>query len=274
MSRVCSRWTLPWWKAHSMSCGWHTRPGPGGQGDERGDLLVGERESRCRLAVFGGHGARGVGERGHGLGAERPTGDAPGRGVGDVVVGLDLPRDQRLAEPEGRVDDHLAAVAGERVGREEHAGNVRRHEPLDDDGQRRRVVGDEVAPPIDDGPGRPQARPAVPDGGQQGLLADDAEVGVLLPGEGQLRQVLGRRRGAHRHRSTPEPLVCRAHGLGDLLRDGVARKAARMLRAAASALAGSPTSCGSLGLLCVPSSPSASAASMRSCNPPPETARR
>ena len=53
---------------------------------------------------------------------------------------------------------------------------------------------------VDDGAVGPQRRPAAAHRVEHRVRADDVEVGVLLAGEAGERQVLGGRRGAHRHR--------------------------------------------------------------------------
>ena len=50
-----------------------------------------------------------------------------------VVVGRDLARHRRLAEPEHGLDDHPVAAPVHRVAREQHAGDVGAHHPLHHD---------------------------------------------------------------------------------------------------------------------------------------------
>jgi len=99
------------------------------------------------------------------------------------VVGFDQARDQRLPQPERRVDGHLAAVPGERVRREQDACGVGRDHALHRDGKGGRVVGDLGAAPIGDRARGPQARPAGHDGVKQPLLVRDAQQSVLLSRE-------------------------------------------------------------------------------------------
>ena len=52
--------------------------------------------------------------------------------VDHEMIRLHLPRDERLAQPEGGVDDRFAQQPGQRVGGEQHARDLARHHPLHD----------------------------------------------------------------------------------------------------------------------------------------------
>ena len=144
--------------------------------------------------------------------------------VGHVMVRLDLSGDQRFAQPEGRVDDRLTQQSAERVGGEEHARSLARHQFLYHHRQRGPVVRDGVAQPVADGARRPQAAPAVDHGCAQLPLADHVQEGVLLTSKGQLGQVFGRGRGAHSHRWSAERAVGFDQRVGDLVRQLFRRK--------------------------------------------------
>jgi hypothetical protein len=104
--------------------------------------------------------------RGHRLGAQGAF-DHPSA-VGDhVVVGLDLARDQGLAETVRGVDHHPVAPAVEGVGGEHHPRDVGGDELLHDDRERHVVVPDARTLAVPDGAGRPQRRPAVDHRGQR-----------------------------------------------------------------------------------------------------------
>ena len=120
---------------------------------------------------------------------------------------------QRLAQAQRGVDDRFAALAGQRIGGEEHARRLALHHRLHDHGQRHIVVGDAVARTIGDGACGPQAAPATDDRAQQGLLAHDIQEGVLLAGEAHVGQVFGGGRGAHCDRRPAQRVVGRGHGI-------------------------------------------------------------
>ncbi len=77
------------------------------------------------------------------------------------MIRLDLPADQRFAQPERGIDHRLAAQTAERVGGEEHARCLALHHMLDDHRQADLAVIDGIARPVADGAGGPQAAPAV-----------------------------------------------------------------------------------------------------------------
>ncbi len=123
------------------------------------------------------------------------------------MIRLHLPGDQGLAQPKGGVDHGLGAGAGEGVGGEEDAGGLALDHVLHDHGQGHLVVVDAVALAIANGPGGPQAAPTVDDGLGQGVHTQDVEEGVLLPGEGHVRQILGGGGGAHGHGAASQQTV-------------------------------------------------------------------
>ena len=102
----------------------------------------------------------------------------------------------RLAQAPCRADHDLIAAAGDRVGGEQDAGGLGRHEQLHDHRQRHALRRNPLARAIADGACRPQRRPALDRRVQHRVRAADVEVGLLLPGEGSLRQVFGGGGGA------------------------------------------------------------------------------
>mgnify|MGYP005840916831 CR=1 FL=1 len=125
--------------------------------------------------------------------------------VDDVVVRRNQPRDDGLPEPQTRVYHHSSAIPGDGVCREEHARRLGPDHALDDDGEGHALVRDGVALAIGDGAVGPQGRPAAANGLQESLVADDVQVGLLLPGEGGFGQVFRGRRRAHREGNPAEP---------------------------------------------------------------------
>ena len=142
------------------------------------------------------------GERPHlePLVARAPLEDRAGLGVDHEVVRVHRSRDHGLAEARAGVDDGLAAAAGDGVGGEEDARHLGLDHLLDHDREADGAVVDAVRVPVDDGPLRPERRPAAAHGVDHRVPAHDVEVGVLLAGEAGGGKVLRGRRGAHRHR--------------------------------------------------------------------------
>ncbi|MPM62831.1 hypothetical protein SDC9_109709 [bioreactor metagenome] len=122
------------------------------------------------------------------------------------MVRLGQAGDQCFPQPGHGVHRGVGADTGERVGGEHHAADHGRDQCLDHDSQAEAVLGDAVAEPVTDRPRGPQARPAVDHGAHQLVGAEHVEVGLLLAGERQVGQVLGRRGGPY--------------GQGDLPRSG------------------------------------------------------
>jgi hypothetical protein len=124
-----------------------------------------------------------------------PLGDAPAPPslLQDEVVGGDQAGDDRLAEPRAGVDNHLVPRPRYRVGGEQHAGDLSGHHALDHHGELHRLLVDLLAIAIGDGAIGPKRGPAAPNGVEERLLIRDVQEGVLLTGEGCLREVFGRR---------------------------------------------------------------------------------
>ena len=127
------------------------------------------------------------------------------------MIGLHLSRDERFTQAERRIDHGFTAQSGQRVGGEHHARNIARDHLLHDNRQGHILLRDAVPQSVSDRPRRPQARPAADDRLQQFLFAYHIQIGILLSGEGQVRQVLGGGGGAHRNRNAQEILVCRSN---------------------------------------------------------------
>ena len=137
--------------------------------------------------------------------------------IDHIGVRRHLAADDGFAEPETGVDDHLAALAGGGIGGEEDAGDIGRHHQLHHHGHGHGVLIDAVLVPVGDGLRRPQRRPALAHGGHHRVRAGDVQVGFLLPGEGEIGQVFGGGRRAHRHRwRVRQHRVGGANGAGDV----------------------------------------------------------
>jgi hypothetical protein len=187
---------------------------PHAQRGQRDGLSFVEDRSAAQLVGHGAVlGADGGADRHHRLVA-RAHARHGAAGHGDHVR-RDPTADHRFAEPPRRVDHGRSAVAGDRVGREQDAGCVRGHELLHNDGQRDVVVRDAAPVAVGHGARVPQRRPAALDRVQQ-AVAPDVEVGVLLAREGQVGQVLGRRRRTNGDRDV---VTERPVGPADLLGD-------------------------------------------------------
>jgi hypothetical protein len=129
--------------------------------------------------------------------------DLAGCLVGNDLIGRDQAADDSLPQPPCRVDHDVVPRSGQRVGGEQHPGSRSVHHLLHHD---READGIRIYPSaraIGQGPRRPQARPAPLHRPQHLLFAGDVEEGLLLTVEARTREVLGRRRGANRHRYLP-----------------------------------------------------------------------
>jgi hypothetical protein len=104
-------------------------------------------------------------------------------GVDDEVVRVDCAGYHRLAQARASVDDSVPAVAGHRVGGEEHPSDLGVDHLLDDHREPHGGVVDAVGHPVTDRPIGPQLRPASACRVEHGVRADDVEVGVLLASE-------------------------------------------------------------------------------------------
>ncbi|OPX65513.1 MAG: hypothetical protein A4E30_00353 [Methanomassiliicoccales archaeon PtaB.Bin215] len=123
----------------------------------------------------------------------------PAGGVADEAVRRDQAGGYRFAQaPAGF--DHDLLLTGYRVGGEHDPGRIGVHHALHDHRHARGEVVHPLVMAVFD-------RPIVPIGGPaffyafRQLLAGDVQVGVLLPGEGSLFEVLGDGRGTHRPQS-------------------------------------------------------------------------
>jgi hypothetical protein len=103
--------------------------------------------------------------------------------------------DESLAAAGVRLDDEHGRVA--RVAGEDDPGLARLHEPLDEDGDGRRLIRDAEEARIGGGGGGPTAADGLRDRGR----APDVELGAELAGEARLGRILRRGRRAHRHRA-------------------------------------------------------------------------
>ena len=159
-----------------------------------------------------GHGQRGV------AGAVLDDRCAGGAVVDDDVVGVHRAGHDRLAQPGAGVDHRAGPSPGDRVGGEQHAGDLRGDHPLHNDRELYEAVVDPRVAAVADRTVGPERCPAAADRVEQGVGADHVEVGVLLTGEARRRQVLRGGRGADGDGHVgPERAVGRQHGLGDVI---------------------------------------------------------
>jgi hypothetical protein len=142
----------------------------------------------------------------HGLLAELPAQHRsealPQRSLVDPeLVGIDTSLDDRLPEPPGARHQDDLAEAGLGVEGEDHTGSpgVAAHHLLHAHRERDVPVGEAALGAVDDGAVGEERGHAAADGGQQGLVAVDVQVGVLLARERRGREVLGGRAGTDRH---------------------------------------------------------------------------
>ena len=113
-------------------------------------------------------------------------------------VGGDLAADNRLSEPVDALDDDvLRSVVG--VHGEHDPGVFGVDHLLDDDGQLDVLVRVALLLPVGYGAGVEEGGPAFPDLVEEVLLVLDVQIGVLLPGEGRIGEVLGGRGGPDRN---------------------------------------------------------------------------
>ena len=123
------------------------------------------------------------------------------RAIDAVFIDRRFTGDYRLAQTKGGVNQHVAQIAAHRI---DGKGDARRfigldvHHLLDDYRHCRAVVGDAEALAVGQDFGIPQAQPALFDRSEQGVRAVDIEQGIVQPGKGGARQILGAAGGAHR----------------------------------------------------------------------------
>ena len=126
-----------------------------------------------------------------------------GDGLGDdlaishlVDVRVHQAGDQGLAEAEAGLHGGDLPVARDGVGREQHAGRLRKDHLLHDHGHVDLPVVEPVLQAVGDGPLGEERGPAPADVLEDRRRADDVQVRVLLPREGGGRQILRRRTGS------------------------------------------------------------------------------
>jgi hypothetical protein len=122
--------------------------------------------------------------------------------VHDELVGVDRTLHHRLAQSVARGEEDDVAKARLGVEREHDAGRalVAAHHALHAGRQCHLVVGEAVVHAIGDGPIVVERGEDLAHALEHGIGADHVEEGLLLAGERGLRQILGGRAGAHRHR--------------------------------------------------------------------------
>src|SRR6188472_57119 len=112
-------------------------------------------------------------------------------GVDNEVVWINGTRNYGLPKTWAGVDHGFIPAAGDRVGGEYHARCRRVDHVLHDDGKRHAAMIDAVRIAVADSAVGPQRSPTATDRIEQCRCADHIEVGVLLPGEAGVSEVLG-----------------------------------------------------------------------------------
>jgi hypothetical protein len=125
------------------------------------------------------------------------------------MISVDTALDDHIPQTRHRIDDHLGARTGDRVGGEQHPGGERVDHPLHQHAHPHRAIGETGRLPVGERARTRQRRPAPPHGLEQRLGAADVQHRLVLAGEAGLRQVLDRGARSHRDRARPEPLVAR-----------------------------------------------------------------
>ena len=126
---------------------------------------------------------------------------------------------------EGGVDDHLVALARGGDGGEEDAGDVRGHHDLHHNRHRDAVLVEAVLVAVGDRLRVPEARPAVAHRRDHRLRARHVEERLLLPGEAEPGEVLGRGAAPHGDRWLARQRGVRRRDLGGRrLRERVVRE--------------------------------------------------
>ena len=121
--------------------------------------------------------------------------------VDDEGVGRHHAPDNGFAQPPGRADHGLIALAGNRIGREQYTGTLCRHKPLDDDGDLMRPILQGGYQAFGLGVGLhtlilPRSVDRV-DGLAYLLVGVYVQHCLELAGKGSLGRILTHRRGAH-----------------------------------------------------------------------------
>jgi hypothetical protein len=123
--------------------------------------------------------------------------DLEGILVDDVLIRVDPPGDDCLAEPPARIQEDLLRVRRHRIRGEHDARHLRRKHLLDDHGQEHVLVLESPLVPVGDGAVGPQRRPATLDVLENRVRTVDVQVRVLLTSERHAGQILGRCRGSN-----------------------------------------------------------------------------
>ena len=192
-------------------------------------VLVGDGEpaAELRRGVLGAHALAGLVGVDHPqlLGADRAAQDrllprAQGGLVDVELVRVDRALDHHLAQAVAGGDEDHVAEAGLGVQGEQHArgAHVRAHHQLHAGGQEHVLVLEAVVHPIGDGAVVVEAGEDFLDLEDDVVLAGDVEEGLLLPGKGRVREILGGGRGAHGDRHVAAAVLRGelAVGLADL----------------------------------------------------------
>ncbi len=144
--------------------------------------------------------------------------DISGSPVHHVVIWFHLSCHQRFPQSKDGVDDGLAQQPRDRVGGEQHTGDLALDHLLNDYCQGESRLAHTVPEAIADGARGPETAPTSHHRCQQVLPTDYIQNRVLLPGERERGGILQRCRGANGHRRQAELCVglsnIRFHGTG------------------------------------------------------------
>src|SRR5450631_2099367 len=115
--------------------------------------------------------------------------DLTGGRSDNEVIRVGCAGDHRLTQPRIGLDDRLASLAGQRIGGEEDAGNCCINHTLNDNREAHGALINPKMVTVPDRAVRPKRGPAFSHRIENGLGADDVEIGLLLPSEARTREV-------------------------------------------------------------------------------------
>ena len=103
--------------------------------------------------------------------------------IEDIGIRCNLATDDRLSQPVARIGNHLATFTSGRVGGKQNTGNIRFDHDLYHHSHGHLIMIDAHLLAIADRTRGPQGYPTISHCCEQGVFANDVEVGILLTGE-------------------------------------------------------------------------------------------